>query len=68
MGTMYVPKDQAGETFDVAAISDMSGPDWEDVTIGDRKLFSREVKGSDGKMYLVIDNAFGKPINLDVNF
>ena len=64
MGTMYVPKDQAGETFDVAAISDMSGPDWEDVTIGDRKLFSREVKGSDGKMYLVIDNAFGKPINL----
>lgn len=63
MGTMYVPKDQAGETFDVA-FGDISGPDWDDVTIGDRKLFSREVKGKDGQMYLVIDNAFGKPINL----
>ena len=63
MGTMYIPKEQAGETFDIG-FTDISGPDWEDVTIGDRKLFSREVKGSDDKMYLVIDNAFGKPINL----
>lgn len=63
MGTMYIPKEQAGEIFDVG-IYDISGPDWDDVTIGDRKLFSREVKGKDNQTYLVIDNAFGKPINL----
>lgn len=62
MGTMYIPKDQAGETFDIG-FADISGPDWDDVEIGDRKLFSREVT-KDGQTYLVIDNAFGKPIDM----
>ena len=67
MGTMYIPTDQLESIFDTPGLlqSPLGLLSYEDAQVGGRKVFAEgEVTGKDGKKYLVIPNALGKPIDM----
>ena len=67
MGTMYIPMDQLESIFDTPGLlkSPLGLLSYEDAQVGGRKVFAEgEVTSKDGKKYLVIPNAFGKPIDM----
>lgn len=70
MGTLYIPEDQLTSEFDTPGLlkSGFLGigvPNYEDAMVGGRRVFADGLReGKDGKRYLVIPNAFGKPIDM----